>query len=77
MKLTTHLQLVPKSREHPLPIHLHGVVLSYSSTDSVTSLKSRMGWAVDVVRMDQNRNAHKVLVRHAEGNGPIGRPRHG
>jgi hypothetical protein len=32
VKLTTHLQLVPRSRKrgslHPLPIHLHGVVLN-------------------------------------------------
>jgi hypothetical protein len=36
VKLTVHLQLVPRSRKcgsiHPLPIRLHGVVLSYLST---------------------------------------------
>jgi hypothetical protein len=32
LKLTTHLQLVPRSRKcgsiHPLPIHLHGVMFN-------------------------------------------------
>jgi hypothetical protein len=28
VKLTTHLQLVPKSGKHPLPTRPHGVVLS-------------------------------------------------
>jgi hypothetical protein len=36
VKLTTHFQLVPRSRKfwslHPLPIHLHGVVLNYLLT---------------------------------------------
>jgi hypothetical protein len=35
MKLTTHLQLVPRSRKygsiHPLPLRLHGVVFNYLS----------------------------------------------
>jgi hypothetical protein len=36
LKLTTHLELVPRSRKcgsaHPLPMQLHGVVLNYLST---------------------------------------------
>jgi hypothetical protein len=39
MKLTTHLQLLPKSRIHEFiihsPIHLHGVVLNYSSRGKI------------------------------------------
>jgi hypothetical protein len=42
VKLTTHLQLVPRSRKcgsiHPLPIRLHGVVLNWLSTGTTSPL---------------------------------------
>jgi hypothetical protein len=41
VKLTTHLQLVPRSRKcgyiHPPPIRLHGVVLNYLSTGTTSA----------------------------------------
>jgi hypothetical protein len=45
VKLTTHLQLVPRSRKygsiHPLPICFHGVVLNYLSTGTTLTFTLR------------------------------------
>jgi hypothetical protein len=45
VKLTTHLQLVSKSRKcgsiHPLSIRLHGVVLNYLSTGTTLPISRR------------------------------------
>jgi hypothetical protein len=35
----------------------------------------RMRWAGHVIRMDENRNAYRVLVENPEGKRPLGRPR--
>ena len=41
----------------------------YSSPNKIRSLKSRrLGWAGQVARMEQSRNAYRVLVGKSEGN---------
>jgi hypothetical protein len=35
----------------------------------------RMGWAGHVARMEEKRNAYRVLVGKPEGKRPLGRPR--
>ena len=48
----------------------------YSSPNIIRSLKSRpLRWVGHVVRMEQSRNAYRVLVEKSEGNRPLGRPR--
>ncbi|KAJ4435742.1 hypothetical protein ANN_18359 [Periplaneta americana] len=37
--------------------------------------KGRLRWAVHVARMDESRNAYRVLVGRPEGKRPLGRPR--
>ena len=48
----------------------------YSSPNIIKSLKSRrLRWAGHVARMEQSRNAYRVLVGKPEGKRPLGRPR--
>jgi hypothetical protein len=35
----------------------------------------RMRWAGHVARMEEKRNAYRILVRKLEGKRPLGRPR--
>ena len=48
----------------------------YSSSNTVQLIKSRrMRWAGHVVRMEERRGVHKVLVGKPEGKRPLGRTR--
>ena len=48
----------------------------YSSPNIIRSLKSRrLRWSGHVARMEQSRNAYRVLVGKPEGKRPLGRPR--
>ena len=48
----------------------------YSSPNIIRNLKSRqLIWARNVARMEQSRNAYRVLVGEHEGKRPLGRPR--
>ena len=52
---------------------LHGL---YSSPNIIRNLKSRrLSWAGHVARMEQFRNAYRVLVGKPESKRPLGRPR--
>ena len=47
-----------------------------SSSNIIRSLKSRrLRWAGHVARMEQSRNAYRVLVGKLEEKRPLGRPR--
>ena len=57
---------------------LHNAVLHalYSLPDIITNLKSRrLRWAGHVARMEQSKNAYRVLVGKSEGKRPLKRPR--
>ena len=57
---------------------LHNVELHalYSSPNIISNLKSRrLRWAGHVARMEQSRNAYRVLLGRPEGKRPLGRPR--
>ena len=48
----------------------------YSLPNIIRNLKSRrLRWAGHVARMEQSRNAYKVLVGKLEGKRPLGKPR--
>jgi hypothetical protein len=48
----------------------------YSSLSITRIIKSRrMRWAGHVARMEENRNAYRLLVGRPEGKRPLGRPR--
>ena len=48
----------------------------YSSPNIIRSLKSRrLSWAGQLARMEQSRNAYRVLMGKPEGKRPLGRPR--
>ena len=60
-------------------IKLHNAELHtlHSSPNIIRDLKSRrLRWAGHVARMEQSRNAYRVLVGKPEGKRPLGRPRH-
>jgi len=46
----------------------------YSSPNIVKVIKSRMGWAGHVARMEEGRGVYMVLVGRPEGKRPRGRP---
>jgi hypothetical protein len=49
----------------------------YSSQNIIRFIKSkRTKWAEQVARMGEKRNVYRLLVGKAEGNRPLGRPRH-
>ena len=48
----------------------------YSSPNSIRILKSRrLRWTGHVARMEQSRNAYRILVGKPESKRPLGRPR--
>ena len=50
----------------------------HSSPNIISNLKSRrLGWSGHVARMEQSRNAYRVLVGKPEGKRPLWRPRRG
>ena len=57
-------------------VHNDELHVFYSSPNIIRSLKSRrLRWAGHVARMEQFRNAYRVLVAKPEGKIPLGRPR--
>ena len=55
-------------------VELHAL---YSSPNIIRNLESsRLTWAEHVARMEQSRNAYRVLVGKPDGKKPLWRPRH-
>ena len=57
-------------------LHIGELHALYSSPNIIRSLKSRrLRWAGHVARMEQFRNAYRVLVGKPESKRPLGKPR--
>ena len=55
---------------------LHNVELAYCSPNIIRNLKKRrLRWAGHIARMEQSRNAYRVLVGKSVGKRSLGRPR--
>jgi hypothetical protein len=48
----------------------------YSSRNIIRLIKLKTSWAGHVARMEEMRNALKILVGKSKGNRPLGRPKH-
>ena len=46
-----------------------------NSTNIIRGIKSRMRWVGHVVRMEERRDAYRVLARKPQRRKPLGRPR--
>jgi hypothetical protein len=62
----------PKKEEKVHNDELHSL---YSSPNIVKVIKSRMGWAGHVARMEEGRGVYMVLVGRPERKRPLGKPR--
>jgi hypothetical protein len=59
-----------------IKLHYEELHNLYSSPNIITVIKQkRMRWAGHVARMDEMRNAYRILVVKREGKRPLGRPR--
>ena len=57
-------------------LHNYELDAMYSSLNIIKNLASRgLRWAGHVARMEQSRNAYRVLMGTHEGKRPLGRPR--
>ena len=57
-------------------LHKAELYALYSSPTIIRNLKlKRLRWAGQAARMEQSRNAYRVLVGKPEGKRPLGRPR--
>jgi hypothetical protein len=90
VKLTTHLLLVPRSKNgwsctSTPSICLHGVVLGGAQRQLYLTLPSiirliksrRIKWEGHMTRMGEITNAYKILVGKRNGKRPLGIPRRG
>jgi hypothetical protein len=66
----------PKLRGEWRKLHNEELRDLYSSPSIIRIIKSRrIRWVGHVVRMEENRNAYRLLVGKPEGKSPLGRPR--